>query len=404
MPPDYSWLNSRKDVAERLLLDTASRIQLARTQHGEAVRNYNALRKWIDEGDHELKGLVTDIYPSGSFAIGATILGQVRKDQHDVDVVVELDLPLNSDPKKVLTALFEAVRGKPGSRYYDITQLNSRCVTITYSDGRTVDLMPAVRLQGFPERVIQIFHWNEERGESYHKEVNPKGFAEYFKNNLTYSKTFQERFEDRMMVLAKANAEPMPDYEPIEAKATRQVALQLIKRKRNLKWRERERQSTKQPPSIVKAALSLECGQQHDYLIDETISLAVTIRNALLAADKSGKLLEVCNPAWMPDIFTDRWPESFKAQRMFAADLQELVSDLTRLRDHNLSPADKLKILKQHFGETPADYAFKSYGKALESAREKGRTAVTAGGAVGIIPSSAPPIPKRTNYGGNPEP
>mgnify|MGYP003642431564 CR=1 FL=1 len=74
MPLDFLWLNDSKEVAERLLLDTASRIQLTPTQHEEAVRNYDALSEWVDEGDHELSGLVTDIYPSGSFGIGAAML------------------------------------------------------------------------------------------------------------------------------------------------------------------------------------------------------------------------------------------------------------------------------------------------------------------------------------------
>nr|WP_321510250.1 nucleotidyltransferase [uncultured Hyphomonas sp.] len=403
MPLDFLWLNDSKEVAERLLLDTAGRIQLSRTQYEEAVRNYNALSEWVDEGDHELSGRVTDIYPSGSFAIGAAILGQVRKDQHDVDVVIELDLPLNSDPQFVMTSLYEAVRREPGSRYYDMTTLQSRCVTVTYKDGRTVDLMPAVRIKGHPERVIQIFHWNEETGESYHKEVNPKKFAKHFKDNLVYSKTFEKRFSDRMSVLAKAETQPMPNFEPMATKATRQVALQLIKRKRNLMWRSTARKSKfRQPPSVVKAALAIPQWKASDYLIDETIDLAKTICDAIDAAEKQASVLEVRNPTWHPDVFTDRWPESREAQQMFAADLRILTHDLCRLRDEDLTPAEKLRILKEHFGETPANYAFNAYGKAQESARSQGRTKVSPSGKVGILAASAASLPKRTNFGGDP--
>lgn len=402
MALDFLWLNDSKEIAERLLIDTASRIQLSRTQHDEAERNYNALSEWVDSGDHALCGLVTDIYPTGSFGIGAAILGQVRKDQHDVDVVIELELPLNSDPEFVLKSLYNAVRREHGSRYYDMTTLQSRCVTVTYKDGRTVDLMPAVRITGKPDRVVQIFHWNEDTGESYHKEVNPKGFAKHFKGSLTHSRIFERRFSDRMMVLAKADTAPMPVYEPMEAKAPRQVALQLIKRKRNLMWRRADRKGKfRQPPSVVKAALAIPQARASDYLIDETIDLAETIRNAILAADQHGQLLEVRNPAWHPDIFTDRWPDSREAQRTFAADLHDLVQDLRRLRDQDLSPAERLKILKEHFGETPANYAFDSYGKAQQLARAQGRTQVLSSGKVGIISGAAAPLPKRTNFGGH---
>lgn len=403
MPLDFLWLNDSKEVAERLLLDTASRIQLSRTQHEEAVRNYNALSVWVDEGDHKLSGRVTDIYPSGSFAIGAAILGQVRKDQHDVDVVIELDLPLNSDPQFVLTSLYDAVRREPGSRYCDMTTLQSRCVTVTYKDGRTVDLMPAVRIKGRPERVIQIFHWNEETGESYHKEVNPKEFAKHFKDSLVYSRTFEKRFSDRMSVLAKAETQPMPNFEPLEAKAARQVALQLIKRKRNLMWRSTARKAKfRQPPSVVKAALAIPQWRASDYLIDETIDLAKTICDAIDAAEKQTAVLEVRNPAWHPDIFTDRWPENREAQRMFARDLRVLIHDLRRLRDEDLAPAEKLRILKEHFGETPANYAFNAYGKAQESTRSQGRTRVSSSGRIDVLAAGATSFPKRTNFGGDP--
>lgn len=403
MPYDYSWLNQPKEVAERLLLDVASRIQLTQSLHDQAVTNYNALSQWVDEGDHELAGLVTEIYPSGSFAIGAAILGQVRKDQHDVDAVIELDLPLDSDPEYVLTALYKAVRREPGSRYYDRTTLQSRCVTVTYEDGRTVDLMPAVRITSLPERVVQIFHWNEDKGESYHKEVNPKGFAAYFKSQIVLSEAFERRFADRMAVMAKAETQPMPDYEPLSAKAPRLVAVQLIKRNRNLLWRNRERsQSYRKPPSVIKAALAIPQSRASDYLIDETIDLAITIRSAIVAADRSGQLIEVHNPAWYPDIFTDRWPESRDAQRRYAADLQVMIADLTKLRDRDLTSAERLRILRAHFGETPAEYAFDQYGRSMEKARSEGRTTVAPSGRVAILTSSATSLPKRTNFGGEP--
>lgn len=403
MPDDYFWLNTPKEVAEQLLVDVAASIQLTPTQYKQAVQNYNALSQLVNEGDHYLAGHVTDIYPTGSFAIWAAILGLVRADQHDVDAVIELDLPLDTDPKIVLSALFNAIRGKPGSRYYDKTTLQSRCVTVTYEDGRTIDLMPAVRIWRHPHRVLQIFHWNAERGESYHKEVNPKGFADLFNTQIGTSRAFEKRFVQRMLLLEKAATEPLPDYQPLTVKAPRLVALQLIKRNRNIRWRQRDRKDLRQPPSVGLAALSLQQAAGSDYLIDETIDLANTIYNAIVAADRSGHTLEIQNPAWLPDLFTDRWPESREAQRIFAADMRELSGDLVKLRDQQLSAADRQNILKRHFGEIPTKFAFDEYGRFQENARAAGRTSVSQAGRVSILPATAVSLPKRTNFGGNPE-
>ena len=87
---------------------------------------------------------------------------------------------------------------------------------------------------------------------------------------------------------------------------------------------------------------------------------------------------------------------------MFAADLHNLTLDLRRLRDHDLAPAEKLRILKEHFGETPANYAFNTYGKAQELAKAQGRTQVSSLGKIGIVSAGAASLPKRTNFGGDP--
>lgn len=60
--------------------------------------------------------------------------------QHDVDVVVEVGFPIGTDSAWMLDQLYKAVKGDPGSRYYDFrVTRNSRCVTVTYPDGVTVD-------------------------------------------------------------------------------------------------------------------------------------------------------------------------------------------------------------------------------------------------------------------------
>src|SRR2546421_355097 len=82
-----------------------------------------------------LEGLVTECYPSGSFATGTAIASRVAKDQHDVDVVMEIDVAADAAPSIMLEALFNAINGEPGSRYHGKVTQNSRCVTVEYGDG-----------------------------------------------------------------------------------------------------------------------------------------------------------------------------------------------------------------------------------------------------------------------------
>ena len=55
----------------------------------------------------------------------------------------------------------EAVRGEKGSRYYDMTTRQSRCVTITYSDDMHIDLSPSVLLTPPPglEKNNKVLRW-----------------------------------------------------------------------------------------------------------------------------------------------------------------------------------------------------------------------------------------------------
>lgn len=397
----FPHLSSARDDAELLLLEVAEKIQLTPTQHLEAETNYRSLANWVNAPDSALASMVLNVYPSGSFAIGAPILGKVKSQQHDLDAVIELNIRPDADPKWVLETLERAIKKNEGSRYHELTRRNSRCVTVTYVDGRSVDLMPVARLPGTPDRVAHLFHWNERTGESYHKEVNPKGFAEHFLNRVTTSASFAETNIRRLK--AKAETVPLPAQIPLEKKAPRIVALQLIKRMRDIAYRRPLFKDQKKPPSVVMAALALEAGPASDFLSAEIIKVATSISRAIRHASASGQMLRVLNPSWSGDVFTDRWPQTIRLQDLFATELENLAFDIDRLANEYMSAIERADILKRNFGETAARHAVGRLGEAYSSQRSRGRTTVGTGGAVSILPTSAAALPKRTNFGGEPQ-
>ncbi|MBK7901992.1 MAG: hypothetical protein IPJ97_02840 [Proteobacteria bacterium] len=101
------------------------------------------------------------VYAQGSIAIHATIASALRYDEFDVDGIVQMELPPGTTPKQALDTLFEAVRGRPGSRYYTMTKRNTRCVTVQYAEMH-VDLTPAELVPGRNPRVSEIFHHRPE--------------------------------------------------------------------------------------------------------------------------------------------------------------------------------------------------------------------------------------------------
>lgn len=245
--------------------------------------------------------------------------------------------------------------------------------------------MPVARLAGEPPRAGNLFHHKPETGETFHKPVNPWGFADHFNRRVEFDPAFYDLFKGRRLLVEgqlsiKADTQPMPDHAPLEEKSPRVVALQLIKRARDIAYRNRT--GRRQPPSVVLGAIALDAGPVRSRLIDEVIQIATFIRSGLLSKDGPRGTVQVLNPVYPPDDFTDRWPEDSAAQSLFDADLRRLIVDLYHLRNDNPGLEQKKEILKRHFGETAADYALESYLDSRRFEAEAGKLHMGARGRV----------------------
>jgi hypothetical protein len=373
------------DPLDGILIDVARRIQVPKTKHEEAADHFMGLCAHVDRKGSPLEGKVLESYPSGSFSIAAAIYSHVRSMQHDVDVVIEVGFPIGTDPAWMLDQLYKAVKGDPGSRYYDFkVARNSRCVTVTYPDGVTVDLMPVARIPGGPERSGVLFHHNPKRDEKYAKEVNPKAFTLHFNARIKSSDVFASRYRTRRLLSdgllqERAETQPMPEHVPIEEKSPRLVAIQLLKRFRDIQFRGREGRC---PPSVIIAAMALDAGQMSDSLTDELIVIATHMQREIEQAERNLTTLVVANPAHPADIFSDRWPEDRSAQRLWRDDLVRLVRNLRTLRGREWDPQQLKNILKELFGETPAERAFEDHYRGQGTLSKQNMLGISKSGAV----------------------
>ncbi len=429
------------DPVEAALMDVARAIQITRTMHDEADRHFRGLAQHVDRPGSPLEDLVLEIYPSGSFAIHAATRSRLKTDQHDVDAVLEIAIASGTDPAWVLEQLYKAIKGEKGSKYYDyLTEKNSRCVTVTYPDGVTVDLMPVVRIDGAPERVATLFHYKPETDERYHKEINPKGFADHFNARVEISEAFQKRFDARRylvdgetytelatrlsnetsgLALQKADTQPMPVHVPLDQKSPRVVALQLIKRFRDKRYRKHDdHRGKRKPPAVIIAAIAIDAGPANDSLVDEVIAIAKRMRWQIRNAEQNLRLLEVRNPAHYPDLFTDRWPAQRSDQQLWAADLLTLIERLENLKRVGFDPAVIQSTFDDLFGEKAGETALQAYHRAQTVQLEHGALGMTPSGqlkpaapvsslaapALGAGIASAPglvrPARANTNMGG----
>jgi len=259
------------------------------------------------------KDRVQRFYPQGSMAVGATITSKLKTDEFDIDVVAQLDLPTDVSPQYPLDLLFEAIRGEPGSRYYQMAKRRTRCVTVDYSDMH-LDVTPAVRMPNTAERQSWIFHHRPEepRKPGCKPVANPYGFAEWFKHNTPPDLGFASFFEARAdeyerCVLAEAEKDPVPEQESPFRKSKAIIVLQLLKRWRNVQYGKR---SGRQPPSIVIAKLVADAAGCGGRLSEELLHQARSMLDYLRWYHDMKRRVRVVNPECALDVLTDRWPGS----------------------------------------------------------------------------------------------
>ena len=386
---------------DRLYADIAIRIQLSRTAYGKAVQRYQTITDHLDREDSPLQGHVQRFYPQGSMAIGAAIASRVTNDDFDLDMVLQVQCT-DLTPQEVLDLLFQAINGKPGSQYHGRAKRRTRCVTIEYSDMH-IDVTPAERSPSTPERESAIFHHKAQQGPGKRIVANPYGFSEWFKQK-TPDDSFAEQYaswaraHEVSLSVEAADADPVPSPAPATHKSLAVVALQLLKRWRNVQYRNR---GGRKPPSIVMSKLVADAAGQTITLSEEMLHQAMSMLAFFECSHHVRECVEVVNPTCPSDVLTDRWPGNFHQQAAFVKDLRRLVACLKQLDDCDLG--EMKRIMVELFGEGPTAKSFEEFAQSVGREIERGTGQHRRNGGRVILPGAAATglsTPKRRFYGG----
>lgn len=383
--------NYHLNTVDFLLADVALRIQLRPTQFKRATQRYQAIADWLERDDSPLKGHINELYAQGSMSIGATIWSRMDEEDYDIDVMVELDLPPNTPAHIVLDLLYHAVRGQPGSRYYDKTERRTRCVTVQYEDMH-LDLTPTIRTPERPALTGWIFHHKKNVKESRYL-ANPWGFAQWYIENTPNDNEFadlvlrlaESRYPDEYSITAKADAQPVPDHEPITSKSKALLAHQLMKRWRNNRYSNRK--GLRRPPSPLMACINARNAGVTLSLGEELEFQVRMLLKVFEEAHTSGRLVNVRNPRCDEDDFTDRWPANLDEQALFISDLRDFQVKAARIMDEDCDLSEMQSIMADLFGEKPTLTAFEDYADHVGDAVKSGEIAVDDRGRVNLTGS-----------------
>ncbi|HEY8063732.1 MAG TPA: nucleotidyltransferase [Methylosinus sp.] len=391
-------------IGEILLAGTAIRIELPPSQHQLAVERYEAVRKHIERPDSPLYDRVRMFYPQGSMAIRATIKSRKRADGFDIDIIAELILPHTTKPGDVLDLLFDAINGPRGSQYHGMVERQTRCVTVYYADGMHLDVTPTLLVDEADPRLSLLSHAKPEEPESSHRQLvmNSFAFCEMFNQNTPIDIDFAAAYAARALnfdmagIRADAEVKPVPAHSTKEGgKSAAVVALQLLKRNRNIRYEKRSGQ--RMPPSVMLAKFACESSMPGNSISGALDALAASILSALEEAERRGALVEIKNPKCDREKFTDRWPENRQAQQIYIDDLKRFRQQLAVLMSAELMLDQKRDLLVQMFGEGPAQSTVDEFAEKIGLAVKSGaRNIGQVGRVVPVASVCAPTIARST--------
>lgn len=275
-----------EDPLDRILAEIAFAIQLPPSLHRKAVDRYEAVRNYLESTSCHFHGQIERFYPQGSMAIDATISSRGTDDEYDIDIIAQLgDRFRGMSPLQILMELEAALVGYRGMRI----ERQTRCVTLFYSDNMHLDVTPALRDGPHTlERQSRIPHAKGPKAteDDTFVPTNAYGFVDWYNASTPVEtrlvEAFNRRWIDREMeIRAEAEVDDVPDQAEFVVKNTATLALQLLKRYRNIRYGNRP---GRVPPSVMLSHFAARLAGQGYRLTDMVIAIAELIVRDIDAA------------------------------------------------------------------------------------------------------------------------
>lgn len=380
MPPhrDFRSIDPLGDTLDAVLAEVAINVQLPPGLHAKAGDRYGAVRAWIERPGSPLHGRVRAFYPQGSMAIDATISTRGTDDEYDIDIICEIDA-CGETAEELMDLLEAALAGYPQVRI----RRQTRCMTLYYADGMHLDITPA-RRSGVAEKVSEIVHHRHDSHEpGRFVSMNAWGFVDWYRSRTPTEERFalalnRRLYEEAGIAFAAAEVDEVPPQTPLVIKSVATVALQLLKRHRNIAY---TNATGRIPPSILLSCHAGHASSPGMGLADMLIRQARWTSRAITEAEKSQRLLSVANPVYAIESFTDRWPETHAQQRAYARLLDELADGLEAARS-GVQLEDLQAWLRVMFGERVVTRSVEAFNERIGRQVKDRQHGFTRGGGL----------------------
>ncbi|HPT25868.1 MAG TPA: nucleotidyltransferase [Bryobacteraceae bacterium] len=355
-----------------LLMLVCEELQLAPSRYRLAVERYGAVSRVLEGEGSPFRGIPQSIYPQGSMALGTTV--HPLDGPHDLDFVFELGIPHQRiDPMALLGTFYKFLKGH--GTYSEMVSLKNRCVRITYANDFYLDVLPSCKDLQLGGTCIQV----PDRELANWSPSNPKGYVEWFRDAST-----------RLYIVEKA-AQPVPPQQPADEKLPLQLAIQLMKR-----WRDVFYPNPKQAPiSIVLTTLVGRC-YRGELSPSAALSGAIArILGAIDAADLAGRRLVVVNPSNPHEDLSERWDDNPDAYLAFKAGMRQFSKDWGRVLSGG---RETNRLLEELFGE-PVMKAVVQQAQNIQERRRANQLGVRSSGVITMASGGATALRPNTFHG-----
>ncbi|PTT91477.1 nucleotidyltransferase [Pelomonas sp. HMWF004] len=320
---------------ESYLVDLVKELEVPESRYEAAERSYHSVGEWLGRDGSKLQGFDPAVYIQGSFRLGTAIRPINESDDYDVDLVCELGVDILSVTQEELKALFkDELAAYAKAHGMEAPSEGRRCVTLNYADGAQfhLDVLPAVpdgtrKVQAlameslntdWAETAIAITDQDHPRFRfktAAWPHSNPKGFSNWFQHCMR--KVFEAR-RQALALEARASVEDIPVH---AVKTPLQAAIQIMKRHRDMMFKDRPEEK---PISVIISTLAARA-----YGSDATISAALgTILNGMRGYIENREgVLWIANPTDPKENFADRWQAHPERQAAFFEWAEKARSD-----------------------------------------------------------------------------
>ena len=380
-------LDTKNDLLDRLLSGITTRLDIPQDLYSGAVTRYEATGRWLSSRGEG----AWDVSPQGSFLLG-TVVRPIGRDDYDIDLVArttatkeqttqrELKELAGSDLQAYLNA------GAPADLLPSQCEEGRRCWTLLF-DGKSfhMDVLPAIPDPEGADTGLLITDRELRRWQR----TDPAGYAAWFHRQAA------EEFNVRRDVAAAGLRKSVEEVPAWQIKTTLQMTAQVLKRHRDVHFRDRPEHK---PASIILTTLAALSYQGEGNLFDAVVNAVEKVPDLL---ERRADGLWLPNPVQPAENFADRWRDAPHKERAFFVWLEKAREDFRVLpRTKGLDATTERLI--DTFG-TPAADASIQLGRSLTTARDQSRLAMaTVTGA--LTTGSGIPVRKHTFYGADSPP